>query len=247
MRVQLCGVFRIDADGRKLEAALPGRQGRMLFSYLALNRARPVPRDELLGALWPGSAPAQAAASLSILLSKVRAAIGPARLEGRSELSLLLPEDAHVDVERALESVHTAESAVAVGEWRRAWAPALAACLVTERRLLADCEAPWLDEWRRRLDDVLVRALECYAAAGLGIGGAELAAAERSARRLVELSPYRESGYRLLMEALAARGNVAEAVRVYDDVRRLFRDELGIVPGASVQEVHKRLLGAAGA
>jgi DNA-binding SARP family transcriptional activator len=41
-----------------------------------------------------------------------------------------------------------------------------------------------------------------------------------------------------------ARGNAAEAVRVYDDVRRLFRDELGIAPGASVQEVHKRLLGA---
>jgi DNA-binding SARP family transcriptional activator len=244
MRVQLCGLFRIDADGRKLETGLPGRQGRMLFAYLALTRARPVPRDELLGALWPGPPPNQAAASLSILLSKVRAAIAPARLEGRSELSLVLPDNAHVDVERALESVHTAESAVAAGEWVRAWAPALAACLVAERRLLADCEAPWLDEWRRRLDDVLTRGLECHAAACLGIGGAELAAADRSARRLVELSPYRESGYRLLMEALAARGNVAEAVRVYDDVRRLFRDELGIVPGASVQEIHKRLIGA---
>ena len=244
MRVQLCGAFRIDADGRKLEARLPGRQGRMLFAYLALNRARPVLRDELVGALWPGPAPAQAGASLSILLSKVRAAIAPARLEGRSDLGLVLPEHSQVDVEHALESVHSAESAVAAGEWRRAWAPSLAAFLVTERRLLADCDAPWLDEWRRRLDDVLVRSLECHAAACLGTGGAELAAAERSARRLVELSPYRESGYRILMEALAARGNVAEAVRVYDEVRRLFRDELGIVSGASLQEVHKRLLDA---
>jgi DNA-binding SARP family transcriptional activator len=244
MRVQLCGVFRIDADGRKLEAGLPGRQGRMLFAYVALNRARSVPRDELIDALWPGPPPGQASASLSILLSKVRAAIAPAELEGRTELGLLLPEHSHVDVEHALESVHSAESAVALADWRRAWALSLAALLVTERRLLADCEAPWLDEWRRRLDDVLVRSLECRAAACLGIGGAELVAAERAARRLVELSPYRESGYRLLMEAHVARGNVAEAVRVYDDVRRLFRDELGIAPGASVQEVHKRLLGA---
>src|SRR5262249_8883897 len=129
-------------------------------------------------------------------------------------------------------------------DWRRAWALSLAALLVTERRLLADCEAPWLDEWRRRLADVLVRSLECRAAACLGIGGAELVAAERAARRLVELPPYRENGDRLLMEAHVARGNGAEAVRVYDDVRRLFRDELGIAPGASVQELHKRLLGA---
>src|SRR5262249_10158759 len=191
-----------------------------------------------------GPGAAQAGGSLSILLSKVRAAIAPARIDGRSDLGVLLPEHSQVDVEHALESVHSAESAVAAGEWRRAWAPSLAAFLVTERRLLADCDAPWLDEWRRRLDDVLVRSLECHAAACLGTGGAELAAAERSARRLVELSPYRESGYRILMEALAARGNVAEAVRVYDDVRCLFRDELGIVPGASVQEVHKRLLDA---
>jgi DNA-binding SARP family transcriptional activator len=247
MRIQLCGLFRIDADGRTLEASLPGRQGRMLFAYLVLNRARPVPRDELFEALWPDSVPAQATASLSVLLSKLRAALVPARIEGRSELHLVLPVPTQVDVEHALESVHSAETAVAVGDWRRAWAPAKAACYVAERPLLVDCEAPWLDEWRRRLGDVHVRALECYAAACLGIGGAELSGAERAARRLIELSPFRENGYRLLMESLAARGNVAEAVRVYDDLRRLFRDELGIAPGASVQEVHKRLLGATGA
>ena len=68
MRIQLCGLFRIDADGRPLEASLPGRQGRMLFAYLVLNRVRPVPRDELFEALWPDSVPAQATASLSVLL-----------------------------------------------------------------------------------------------------------------------------------------------------------------------------------
>jgi DNA-binding SARP family transcriptional activator len=45
------------------------------------------------------------------------------------------------------------------------------------------------------------------------------------------------------METLAARGNVAEALVVYDRLRRLLRDELGIAPGRAVQELHKRLLG----
>src|SRR5262249_20753664 len=136
MRGPLCGAFRIDADGRKLEARLPGRQGRGGFAYLARHRARPAAPAERARAASPGPAPAQAGASLSILLSKVRSAIAPARLEGRSDLGLLLPEHSQVDVEHALESVHSAESAVAAGEWRRAWAPSLAAFLVTERRLL---------------------------------------------------------------------------------------------------------------
>ena len=35
------------------------------------------------------------------------------------------------------------------------------------------------------------------------------------------------------MEALAARGNLAEALRVYDQLRVLLRDELGATPGAA--------------
>jgi DNA-binding SARP family transcriptional activator len=59
---------------------------------------------------------------------------------------------------------------------------------------------------------------------------------------LVELSPYRESGYRLLMEALEARGNVAEALLIHDRLRRLLRDELGVMPSDEVQRVLARLL-----
>jgi DNA-binding SARP family transcriptional activator len=61
---------------------------------------------------------------------------------------------------------------------------------------------------------------------------AELATAERSARDLVARAPFRESGYRVLMAALAARGNTAEALRVYDGLMRLLSDELGIYPAS---------------
>jgi two-component SAPR family response regulator len=50
-------------------------------------------------------------------------------------------------------------------------------------------------------------------------GPAELDSALRSGRALVALAPLRESGYRLLMEALAARGDTAEALVVYDLLR----------------------------
>ena len=48
-------------------------------------------------------------------------------------------------------------------------------------------------------------ALECVAAAGLGLGPTELDSKLRSGRTLIALAPLRESGYRLLMEVLARR------------------------------------------
>jgi DNA-binding SARP family transcriptional activator len=47
------------------------------------------------------------------------------------------------------------------------------------------------------------------------------------------------------MEALERRGNAAEALRVYDRLRVLLRDELGVAPISAVQRVHRRLLGDA--
>jgi SARP family transcriptional regulator, regulator of embCAB operon len=244
-RIQLCGLLVVELRGRRLEGSLPSRQGRLLFGYLTLNRDRRISRDELAEALWPAAMPAAAPSALTVLLSKLRATVGPEHLRGRGDVSLTLPEAARVDVEDALAGVHAAESAVAIGEWRRAWGPALRAQLIAGRRLLPEHEAPWIDAWRRRLDDVLDHALEAYAAASLGIGGTELAAAERAAGRLIERSPLRESGYRLLMDTLAAQGNVGEAMRVYDRAREKLREELGMTPGRAIQEAHSRLLSQA--
>ena len=44
------------------------------------------------------------------------------------------------------------------------------------------------------------------------------------------------------MEALARRGNLAEALRAYERLRVLLRDELGIAPSPDLQDLHRRLL-----
>ena len=46
------------------------------------------------------------------------------------------------------------------------------------------------------------------------------------------------------MEALAARGDIAEALRVYDDLRRLLREELGLTPAPPLAALAERLLEA---
>ena len=244
-RIQLCGRFVVDVDGSRIEDTLPGRRGRVLFAYLVLNRGQALPRDELLVAGWGEDAPAEASNALSVLLSKLRHNLGAGHLRGRTAIELLLPQATFVDVEAALEGAHRAESSIAEGRWAQAWGPAGIAYHVATRPFLTGLEAPWIEQWRRRLEEVRLRGLECFAAARLGLGGPTLPQAEECGRRLIALAPYRESGHVILMEALEQRGNVAEALLVYDRLRVQLRDELGIAPSESVQGVYRRLLGDA--
>jgi DNA-binding SARP family transcriptional activator len=243
VRIQICGTLALERDGQRLDARLPGRQGRLLFTYLVVNRHRQVPRDELAGALWRECDPDAADARLNPLLSKLRRVLGAEAVEGRSAIRLCLP-DARVDLEAAAEAIHRAESSVAQQGWARAWGPALTALLVAERDFLPGEDAPWIDGIRHRLTELRLRALECYAAAGLGIGGTELAAAVRAGRQLTRLAPLRESGYRYLMQALAAQGNLAEALGVYGQLSACLRDQLGVSPSPASRELHEHLLAA---
>lgn len=241
-RVQLCGRLVIRHGEDRLEGLLPSRQGRVLFAYLVLNRHRPTPRAELVEAVWPRDAPSAADAALSALLSKLRRSLPDGWLVGRDEPRLALPSGVLVDVEAAREGLHRAESAVALGDWTRGWAPARVALHTATRELMPGHDAPWIDELRRELADVRVRALECVARIGLGMGGPEVAAAKRAGRSLIVANPFAEAGYRYLIEALEREDKVAEALQVYEQLRCTLRDELGIPPSASSRDLHGRLL-----
>lgn len=239
-RIQLCGRLVAKLEGERIEAELPGRQGRLLFAYLVANRLRPTGRAELMEALWPGALPASAEASLSALLSKLRRL---APIDGRQEPRIVLPADAFVDLEAADAAIHRAEATVHRGSWADAWAPARVALHTAARTFLPAEDAPWITERRRHLDDVRLRALECVAEVGIGLGGAELDAALRAGKSLIESAPLRESGYRLLMRALDAQGNSAEALAVYDRLRTTLRERLATAPSRQTQRLHRALLG----
>jgi DNA-binding SARP family transcriptional activator len=241
-RIQLCGQFAIIAGGRRVDADLPGRRGRLLVAYLAAHRQQPRTREQVVGGLWPDGPTDAAAATLTVLLSKTRSVLGHEAVRGRGSLQLVLPADAVVDVELATVALHEAESAVALGQWRRAWATVQTARYVTCRPFLPEFEATWVSDERHRLELAYQRALACYVEACLGIGGTELPAAERSARELVAIAPLAEDGYRLLMRTSSARGDVGAALRTYEQLRRNLADDLGTDPSPQSQALHQRLL-----
>ena len=241
-RIQLCGRLSVEIDGVQLSERLRGKQVPLLLAYLVLNRARHVGRDELIDALWPDQPPVSQDAALRTLLSRLRSSLGSSTVAGRDELILALPEPVWIDVEAAAAEVVRAVDLLERGDARRAWAAAQVPLNIAGRGLLPGAQATWLEAPRRELEAMRQQTLEVIGRAGLMMGGTQLQSAERAARSLIASEPYRESGYVLLMDALSARGNVAEALRVFDGLRTLLRDELGTNPSPEAIAAHNRLL-----
>ena len=229
-------------DGEALEGELPGRQGRLIFAYLVLNRSRAVRRDELVEALWEGVPGGDSL--LAPPLSRLRKALGDGRIEGRTELRLSLGEEASIDFEVAGASLEAAQRDLASGNPEAAWTAALEADEILGGGLLPGLEARWIDEHRVIAEEMRLQSLEAVARAGALLGSGEQIRAERAARSAVEASPFRESARAAQIEVMRAQGNVAEALRTYEELRSLLREELGTFPSPELNALHDSLLNA---
>jgi DNA-binding SARP family transcriptional activator len=247
VRVFICGALRVESEGGGgvVETAFPGRLGRRLWVYLVLNRRRPIGRGELAQALWGEASPPAADASLNALISRLRAVLSHGagdRAEVRGSTgaySLVLPDSAVVDRERAWVAINHVRAMRRHGDVRGAWAEAVIANEIAARGLLHGEDGEWIEAERRTLRDMELQALEA-------IGDAEIDQmrpdeAARVARRLLATDALRESGYRLLMRALAAGGNRAQAVTVMDECRAALA-KASASPSEETERVFRQVL-----
>ena len=246
--VYLAGRVRIETGAAYIVADdFPGQQGRLAFAYLVLERGRPVTRSELAAVLWPTQIPPAWDSALSAIMSKLRAllsTLGPAWGEclhgSRGSYELRCPELLWVDLEVAAESLHEGETALRRGQYAEAFGPTAVAMHITQRPFFPGEEAAWVERRRDRLRDYHLRALEARAA--IYLWNSEPIFALQNAKEVVALEPFRESGYRLIMQAHVKMGNTAEALRTYEQCRRLIADELGVDPSPETKALHEDVL-----
>jgi YVTN family beta-propeller protein len=255
--VSLTERVRVEAGSAMVdEARLPGRQGRFVLAYLVAAQGRPVPRDELAEALWGDVPPATWEKALSLLVSKLRAVLTECGLDASEHLTsafgcyqLTFPEGTWIDVVAADEAATAAKRALAAGDLEQAHVDASTAEALARGTFLPGEVGPWVAGERAGLRETLVRALDCLAEVNLLSG--DSAAAIRAAEELIVLEPFRETGYRRLMEVQIAAGNRAEALRVYEQCRHLLAQELGAYPSPETESLYRGLLevpsGTAGA
>jgi DNA-binding SARP family transcriptional activator len=209
---------------------------RALLALLLLHPNEVMSTDRIVEALWGEEPPAKAVGSLQNFVSALRKALGPDVLVthppgyvlrvGPDELDLARFE---LLVKRAVGAPAT-ERAELLQEALALWRGEPLADLTDEPFALAEA---------RRLEQLRLAAVEEHVDAELALGSHARVIGELEA--LVRDNPLRERLRGQLMLALYRSGRQAEALRVYDEGRRLL-DELGLAPGEELQRLQRAIL-----
>jgi SARP family transcriptional regulator, regulator of embCAB operon len=236
LRIYLAGNVALERGSVLMpERVLPGRQGRLAFALLVTERRAGLSVDDLADVLWNGAPPPSWNTALRAILSKLRGLMAEYGFDDAVAIEsafscyqLRLPSDAWIDLEVAAKAVHDAETELRAGNLVAANGEALVAAAISGRPFLAGDDGQWAVQQRARLQDIRVRALSCRALVAIGNG--DPASAVGDAELVIELEPYREAAYVLLMRAHAAAGGRAQALQTYERLRTLMAEELGANP-----------------
>ncbi|GAA4531819.1 BTAD domain-containing putative transcriptional regulator [Amycolatopsis samaneae] len=243
LRVALLGPVTAHRAGAELPLG-PPRQ-RAVFAVLAQRAGRPVPRAELLSAIWGAEPPASATGNIHTYVSGLRRALEPRR--GRwaaGELLTSTPagytlnvDGDHVDVTRFERLIRQARGE----DTPEATTGLLDEALALWRgEPLSGLPGPFAEQERARLGELRVTAHELRAEALLDLDGHNELVPGLLA--LVHENPLRERLSELLMLALYRDGQHAKALDVFRDVRARLRADLGVEPGPGLRELHSRIL-----
>ncbi|SCL14527.1 DNA-binding transcriptional activator of the SARP family [Micromonospora rhizosphaerae] len=241
MRFGILGPLRVGGG----EATVTAGRDRTVLAMLLLRAGRVVPFEELVDAVWEERPPATARAQLQICVSRLRQRL--ARLGLPPEIIVTDPvgygvrvDPADLDAEVFAREVETARAAVGAArptEARKHYRTALA---LWRGPALSGIASRSVRRRAQALDEQRLAALEECVEVELRLRhGAELI---DELTESVDQHPLRERLRGQLMLALSAVGRQADALAVYREGRRLYAEELGIEPGAALQELHQRVL-----
>jgi DNA-binding SARP family transcriptional activator len=219
-RVRLIDGFEVHLGERpalRAQDQLP-RGVQRLVARLCLS-GRP-PRSAIAGQLWPDVSEDHAHASLRSALWRLHKA-APGLVEA-SAGSLSLAAGVRVDVRELSDWARTVRDPTAD----------LDRFHVPDAELLGELLPGWYDDWvlleRERLRQLRMHALERVAESLARAG--RYGEALEVAYAAVRAEPLRESAHRTVVRVHLAEGNVAEALRAYDQFRGMLREELGVPP-----------------
>ncbi|RZU54359.1 putative ATPase [Krasilnikovia cinnamomea] len=238
IEVALLGALRVTRDGAPVE--VPGARLRGLLVRLALAGGRAVDVAALTGALWPRERPADAGNALQSLVSRLRRVLGSADAVAQAGGGYRLAVGADdVDAVRFERLTQAGRARLRAGE-PEAGAALLAQAVALWRGPVAAEAVAVAPGVATRLTQDGTETAADLAEADLALGRQAEAAARLTA--LLAEEPVHERVAGLLMDALAGLGRQAEALALYDRVRRDLADRLGADPGVALRERHLRLL-----
>ena len=227
-------------------ASIGAAKWRSLLACLLLKPGQIVSTDTLIQELWGDTPPSTATNLVSIYVHRLRRAIDDA--EGRVIVhrkpgyQLRLADD-DTDVRHFETLTAEGRAALTAGDAEAAVALLAEAESLWRGGFLADVPPSALVSTQaERAGELRLAATELRIGANLSRG--RYAEVIPELRFLVAEHPLREGLWLLLIRALDGAGRHAEALGTYGQARELISDELGVDPGAELQQVYADLLAA---
>jgi len=240
LQVRALGAAAVEVGGTALTAADWSYAKPRELMFLLVS-SPPMTKEQIASALWPELGRQQLGNALHTALRELRRALG--------DPGWVQYADGHYRFDRSRPhecDVTAFEDALVAARRAR---PAEAA-LPELQRAIAAYGGDFLDgmatgEWALVRRDELRRAFESalLAAGRLHTAAGRHQAAAAAFRRAVAHEPLNESAHRELMSSWAALGETARAVRHYEELTALLRDQVGVAPATETEALHRRLTG----
>jgi predicted ATPase/DNA-binding SARP family transcriptional activator len=231
----------VEVVGDDGAVSLAGKQARLLAALL-VTRGKTCETDELVEAIWHGSAPASARKLVQVYVSQLRkslpAAIAIETRQGGYTVSVA--RDA-LDATRFEQLLRESGQARAAGNAALALSLADRALGLWRGRAYGELA---YEEFARaesdRLEELRLGAVEERIAAFLDLGRHDSVLGEALAH--AQANELSEGAHELVMLALYRCGRQADALEHFSIYRERLDEELGLEPGQQLRELQRRIL-----
>ncbi len=240
---QVLGPLEAWVGPRKVE--IGGPRQRIVLAMLLLAPDRVVSIDQLVEAVWNGRPPTTCRTQIAICVASLRKAFRTSGYTGEliatSAPGYLLRSDGHhIDSMEFAAGVDSAQTLARHGDVGAA-ADRLGQALGLWRGpVLPDMSSPVLETEAELLDHRRLTAYEQYATLQLQLGRHREVISELTA--LVHDRPLWEQARAALMLAHYRSGHRSEALALFRQAQRVFREEIGLEPGRVLQDLHTAIL-----
>jgi DNA-binding SARP family transcriptional activator len=235
LAIRLLGNPEIALDG--VPVRLPFLKAEALLCYLAAT-AQPHSRRSLASIFWGGSPEKKARNSLRNALYTINRVLAPAHCLD-VDRSTVRFHKRHVwvdatEFEGAVVRYEHSEQLSAALQWWRA--PFMDGVSLPDAPVFEGWMVDRQAHFQRLYLDALLRLNELYQQQQ------QWEAAGKVLEQLLTLDPLHEIGHQQLMRLQANRGNRAAALRQFDRMRQVLREELGVDPSRASQQLHVEIL-----
>lgn len=220
------GTFHVTLNHEPL-TSFRSANNQGLLAYLALHSDKPVPREVLTALFWPDESADDAHNNLRQAIYRLRLLLGDAEVAGvpcllvtRQTVQFNPHSDHSLDVSRLLRAIEAHDLETAVAAYSGELLPGFT-CNSLEFE-------NWLRIEREQLHRLAIEAM--YETTQDHLSANRLDKAQATARRQLDLEPWREPAHRQLMQACALAGDRAAALTQFETCRKMLREELDIEP-----------------